>query len=98
MLLMFFEGLLLMVARRKKSNKKEDATCISERLIRHSIFPIYVIHSMWLSVARLVLGKLRFEGVELTIVVIVAVGLSILSSVALKKITPRFASVLLGGR
>lgn len=97
-LVLLIEGLVLKVLRIKKIDSRGDCGEGQWQWIRHLIFPIYVIHSMWLSVARLVLGKLRFEGVELTIVVIVAVGLSILSSVALKKITPRFASVLLGGR
>lgn len=95
-LVLLIEGLVLKALCIKKIDSRGD--CGEGQWIRHLIFPIYVIHSMWLSVARLVLGKQRFEGVELAIVVIAAVGLSILSSVALKKITPRFASVLLGGR
>lgn len=77
-------------------------SCIVCDKIRHLIFPIYVLHSMFMSLMSVFLdfsnamtvSNLSFElGVA-----IVAVGLSVVCAVGLRKLTPRVAGVLFGGR
>lgn len=68
--------------------------------LRRMVFPVYVMHSMWLSVAGI---ACRFSCLDVQMfsclgIAIAAVGLSVLSAVGLKKLTPRFAGLLFGGR
>ena len=89
---------MLKAVRLETKNFKEDGNNRKDRWIGGLIFPVYVIHSMWLSVARVVLRKQNFDGIELVFVVFSAVGLSVVCAVGLKWIAPRVADVLFGGR
>lgn len=79
-----------------------STSCLVCDKIRHLIFPVYVLHSMFVSLAGVGVEKFetfeRCEEFETFCIALAAVVLSVLCAVGLKKLTPRFAGVLFGGR
>lgn len=86
--------------------KETAADCVARGgvcdKIRRLVFPVYVLHSMFVSLAGVGVEKFgtfeRFEGCETFCIALAAVVLSVLCAIGLKKLTPRFAGVLFGGR
>lgn len=62
------------------------------------IFPVYVLHSLVLSIFRLATGLPRFEGLSALLAVILSVVVSVVITLCLHRFLPCASNVIFGGR